>query len=155
MSEIGQIVYMKRLEKGMTQVQLSKRTGVPQANLSNIEKGKRDVTVSTLRRISYALDTRLRDLIDDFEVAGSRKRVHLSRPAIERLARAIVRDGAKLTGEETEIVHLFKEIVPSARRRYTGTKKLHQAWFGLKRRLGAKEIQAILRRVEDARQRLK
>ena len=73
MLEIGSQIYLRRLEKGMTQAELARRAGIPQPNLSNIEKGKRDLTISTLARIAHALGVNVRDFF-----AREEKRLSLS-----------------------------------------------------------------------------
>lgn len=44
-----------RLEAGMTQKQLSEKTGINQSNLSRIERGNGNPSVATLERIAAAL----------------------------------------------------------------------------------------------------
>lgn len=44
-----------RLEAGMTQKQLSEKTGINQSNLSRIERGTGNPSVATLERIASAL----------------------------------------------------------------------------------------------------
>ena len=44
-----------RLEAGMTQKQLSEKTGINQSNLSRIERGAGNPSVATLERIATAL----------------------------------------------------------------------------------------------------
>lgn len=44
-----------RIETGMTQKQLSEKTGINQSNLSRIERGNGNPSVATLERIAAAL----------------------------------------------------------------------------------------------------
>ncbi len=44
-----------RLEAGMTQEQLSKKTGINQSNLSRIERGVGNPSMATIERIAAAL----------------------------------------------------------------------------------------------------
>ena len=48
-----------RLETGMTQKQLSEKTGINQSNLSRIERGTGNPSVAALKRIAAALGKRL------------------------------------------------------------------------------------------------
>lgn len=48
-----------RLARGLTQRQLSAQTGIPQADISRIERGAGNPTAATLRRLADALDRRL------------------------------------------------------------------------------------------------
>ena len=48
-----------RLSQGLTQVELSEKSGVPQADISRIERGAGNPTESTLQRLATVLDHRL------------------------------------------------------------------------------------------------
>lgn len=51
----GDSIRERRIELGWTQAELSKRTGVAQADISRIENGLLDARWSTIQRISAAL----------------------------------------------------------------------------------------------------
>lgn len=51
----GDSIRERRIELGWTQAELSKRTGIPQADISRIENGRLDARWSTIQRISAAL----------------------------------------------------------------------------------------------------
>ena len=53
----GDSIRERRIELGWTQAELSKRTGIPQADISRIENGHLDARWSTIQRISTALAT--------------------------------------------------------------------------------------------------
>ncbi len=53
----GDSIRERRIELGWTQAELSKRTGIPQADISRIENGLLDARWSTIQRISIALAT--------------------------------------------------------------------------------------------------
>lgn len=145
----GTKIYEYRLAKKISQVDLALRAGVAQANLSNIEKGKRDLTVSTLLRIADALQVKPSQLIDE---EPARKPVELTRTRIEKLAEAVLNPGAQVSGELEEIAGLFRQIVPGADSRLS-SKKANLAWAKLRQRFSSQEIKGICARVEDARQR--
>jgi ribosome-binding protein aMBF1 (putative translation factor) len=48
-----------RVDRGLTQRQLSELSGVPQADISRIEHGAANPTEATLQRLAGALDRRL------------------------------------------------------------------------------------------------
>lgn len=48
-----------RIESGLTQKQLSEKTGINQSNLSRIERGEGNPSVSTLNRIAAAMGKKL------------------------------------------------------------------------------------------------
>ncbi len=53
----GDSIRERRIELGWTQAELSKRTSIPQADISRIENGRLDARWSTIQRISTALAT--------------------------------------------------------------------------------------------------
>lgn len=56
---VHSLIRLTRNRLGMTQKQLAKRCGLPQSHIANIEKGKIDLQIETLRRICHALCCRL------------------------------------------------------------------------------------------------
>jgi predicted transcriptional regulator len=54
---LGDSIRERRTELGWTQAELSRRTGIPQADISRIENGRLDARWSTIQRISTALAT--------------------------------------------------------------------------------------------------
>jgi transcriptional regulator with XRE-family HTH domain len=58
-SRFGKAVKAIREEQGLTQAQLSERMDVPATFLSDIERGVRNVSLSTLIALSKALNVKL------------------------------------------------------------------------------------------------
>ena len=58
-AEIRAAVISLREENNMTQKELAERTGITQANISNIEKGASKPTLTSLKKIADATGTRL------------------------------------------------------------------------------------------------
>ena len=56
---VGEEVMHARTKRGLTQKQLSEATGIDQSDLSKIERGMANVSISTLNRIALALGCRL------------------------------------------------------------------------------------------------
>lgn len=56
---LGDAVAARRAELHLSQVQLSERTGIPQADISRIERGKGNPTWATVTKILDALGLRL------------------------------------------------------------------------------------------------
>lgn len=53
-----------RKEKGLTQAELAKRTGISRATISRLENGtQKDLMVGNLNRIAEALECKVSDLI--------------------------------------------------------------------------------------------
>ena len=60
------MVREKRIEMGLSQLELSKRANVPQGVLSDIESGKTKAPrIDTLMKIADALETTIADLIGE------------------------------------------------------------------------------------------
>jgi transcriptional regulator with XRE-family HTH domain len=49
-----------RINAGMTQVELSKKSGISQADISRLEKGTRNPSLNLLKRLAEAMDSTLR-----------------------------------------------------------------------------------------------
>ena len=52
-----------RKAAGLTQVELSRKTGMSQQDISSIERGDRDPTASTLRKLADALGCKIDDIV--------------------------------------------------------------------------------------------
>jgi DNA-binding XRE family transcriptional regulator len=57
--EIRNAIISVRRESHMTQKELAERTGLTQANISNMEKGRSKPTIESLKKIADATGTRL------------------------------------------------------------------------------------------------
>ena len=51
-----------RIQAGLTQSQLSERTGISQADISRLEKGTRNPSLSLLKRLAEAMNSTLKPL---------------------------------------------------------------------------------------------
>lgn len=146
----GTRIYEYRLSLKISQAELARRAGLAQANLSNIEKGKRDLTVTTLIRLASALGIKPSRLIDPSE--AEKKGIHLTRAAIEKLAELILRPGLKASQELEDFAALFRAIMPEVNSRLS-VKKTNLAWIKLRQKLTPSEIRGVLDRVRDSKQR--
>ena len=152
--EIGLRIYFSRRQKGFSQKALSRLAGIPQPNLSNIEKGKQDITVGTLRKIASALGMRM---IDFFHEEGAQRagkaRVFFTRKRLEKLAAAVVSGNKGLTSEERAIVERLRQIVPAKKRHSVRKRRTLEAWLSLKQELGESAIRSLVQRIRDAEMR--
>ena len=57
---IVQAIIDARKKSGLTQKQLSERTGIAQADISRLENGNANPSLSTLKRLASAMDMTLR-----------------------------------------------------------------------------------------------
>ena len=60
-----------RINAGMTQVELSKKSGISQADISRLEKGTRNPSLNLLKRLAEAMDSTL-----SIEFIPNKKSVH-------------------------------------------------------------------------------
>ena len=61
---LGEMIKRVRLEKKLTQEQLGKLIGVQKAQISKIENNTKDVRLSTIVRVFYALKTKVKMSIE-------------------------------------------------------------------------------------------
>ncbi len=151
----GQTVWLWRRQAGLTQQALAKRARLPQSNLSAIERGRRAVSLTTIRALAAALGVRPGVLVDGLPpgspVGGQRL---LSRKTIERIADAVA--GRRLAAEPSEQVvvdalrALLKNRMCAARRQYgqprIGARRVLAAWIRLKSFYGSSAIETLAER---------
>lgn len=63
---IGETIRNLRKERALTLKQMAKRTGLSVSLLSQIERAESSASISSLYKISVALDSRIQDLFGDF-----------------------------------------------------------------------------------------
>jgi transcriptional regulator with XRE-family HTH domain len=151
MNAIAQSLYIARLQKGLSQKELSRRTGIPQPNISQIEKG-RDLKVSTLCQLALALEVPVEDLLRGAAPLSLDKRKFFRRDHIERTVTCIAQEEQVLR-EFRPTVRLLESVI-GQRKGYISKKDLHLSWATLKRTFSREEINAILSRIGKARKRL-
>lgn len=150
MLPIGTQITLKRLEKKMTQAQLSQAAGIPQPNLSKIEKGKQDLTVTTLCKIAYALGVPPADFFkqDDSNVTKS---ISLSRPQIEKIANAVWDKRIALNEEEKNVRDLLCDLLIRNKKR--SSMQIQRSWLRLKNKFDSAAIHSLCERVRERQAR--
>ena len=68
---IGANARALRLARGLTQAQVATRLGVDRAHVSALEQGQRNPTAISLYQIAIALETTVRNLVDERSVLSS------------------------------------------------------------------------------------
>jgi len=58
--EVAASLIKRRLEKGLTQLELAKRVGTKQSAISRLESGTYNPSLDFLRKVTYALGARLK-----------------------------------------------------------------------------------------------
>lgn len=55
--DITRAILDARIRAGMTQMELSEKSGISQADISRLEKGTRNPSISLLKRLAEAMDS--------------------------------------------------------------------------------------------------
>ena len=58
--DITRAILDARIKAGLTQVELSERSGISQADISRLEKGTRNPSIALLKRLAEAMNSTLR-----------------------------------------------------------------------------------------------
>ena len=64
MSDLGDKIKSERLNKSLKQKQLAERAGISISYMSDIERGRTNPSIQTLKKISDALNIKASELID-------------------------------------------------------------------------------------------
>ena len=154
-TSLGQNVYLYRIVLGQTQVELARKSGIPRPNLSDIEKGKRDATLTTVHKIAQALQVSAGDLVDGkppslLENTGSRS-------FLEKVAEAIATgDFHSLTKMQKTAASFLsgqvqERIMAAGHRptvRHRSSRRIERDWIVLKTLLPQGTINALLQRLD-------
>lgn len=146
MTRIGQAVYLARIDRGLSQKELSSRTGISQPNISSIEKG-RDFQVSTLYKLAAALDLTPSDLITGIKPINVNKNQLFQRHNIENLVNTLP-DKQKNASFDQVAENLRITLSDKS-----SIKDLHLSWMKLKKTFSQDELNAIFSRLDKASDR--
>ncbi|MBI2495868.1 MAG: helix-turn-helix transcriptional regulator [Candidatus Omnitrophica bacterium] len=149
-----------RLERGLTQAALAQRARVPRPNLSAIERGRREVSLATLRSLALGLDVRPGVLADGI-APGAGAQHAWSRAAMERIAEAVVRGTTARQPAEQAVAELLRRVIshpnPASSRgrgsRRHDARASATAWVLLQSRCAPGELRSLLQRIDDRRRR--
>ncbi len=111
-----------RLERGWTQKALAKAVSLPQPNISDIERGKQDVSLKTIRALALALGVKPGMLVDGVPPQNPGTGEEYSRESLERIADAAVYGTRLKTDGEAALAKSLKFLLNS-RLRAAGLKK--------------------------------
>src|SRR5689334_10635566 len=107
MLPFGRCLLLWRLHQGMSQAALAQKTGLPQPNLSDMERGERDLSLRTLRSLAQALGIKPGLLADGIGPEGS---TALSRVQLERIAQAAVEGNALSDPSEDRLARSLRVV---------------------------------------------
>jgi len=57
--QLGESIKQKRINANMSQIELSKKSGIQQSGISKIERGYANLTIKQLKKIADALNSRI------------------------------------------------------------------------------------------------
>jgi hypothetical protein len=86
-------------------------SSLPRPNLSDIEKGKRDVTLSTIRSLAYALKVLPGTLVNAEPPRPEQWKQNLTRESMEQIADSVVRGTYPGDPSDRHISTLLKEVL--------------------------------------------
>jgi transcriptional regulator with XRE-family HTH domain len=151
----GDAVRLWRGHRGLTQEALARRARVPRPNLSAIERGRRDVSLSTLRALAAALEVRPGVLVDG--VPPQPPPAQWSRARLERVADAVVGRRPAHAGTERVMAEQLRCVVRHRARLASGRRGIPRrgvrasdaAWLALQAWCPPAVLRSLLERVED------
>ena len=158
MTPFGQTVFLWRVARGLTQEQLAKRARISRPNLSAIERGKREVSLGTLRALALNLEIRPGILVDGIAPGVREARpARRSREALERMAEAVVRRTRVHDPQERAVVEALRRILTHRtfasqgrwRRSRRGRRAAQTAWLQLESTYPREVVQSLIQRVID------
>ena len=100
---IGSTIRTYRLQKGMSQGDIEKRTGLLRCYLSRVENGHTVPSLETLQKIAYALDLQLAQFFSDEAVGREMSALRLSEEEIRFLTQ-IQRYAARLSENDRKLL---------------------------------------------------
>ena len=100
---IGATIRTYRLQKGMSQGDIEKRTGLLRCYLSRVENGHTVPSLETLQKIAYALDLQLAQFFSDEAVIREMSSLRLSEDEIRFLTQ-IQRYASRLSENDRKLL---------------------------------------------------
>ena len=156
----GQTVLLWRLERGLSQGELARNARMPRPNLSAVERGRREVSLTTARALARALGTSAGTLVDGIPPKSADARSKpWSREALERVAEAVVRGRRLSDPAEDDLARILEELTRNRQEalqrragRIRGDKRaVRAAWMRLESAYPKEVVHSILQRIEDKR----
>ena len=100
---IGSTIRTYRLQKGMSQGDIEKRTGLLRCYLSRVENGHTVPSLETLQKIAHALDLQLAEFFSDETVSREMSTLRLSEDEIRFLTQ-IQRYSSRLSENDRKLL---------------------------------------------------
>jgi transcriptional regulator with XRE-family HTH domain len=152
MLPFGETVLAWRRAAKLTQAALAARAGIPRPNLSSIERGKRDVNLSTLRALAVALGITPGVLVDGVPPSGAT--LPMSRSTMEEVAAAAANDQRLADPHLDQLARWLREaasmrlaVAASAPTSKRNAGRAEKAWFQLRTHLSPEILASLLERM--------
>jgi transcriptional regulator with XRE-family HTH domain len=147
MGGFGEHLLAWRLYRELTQAELARRTDLPRPNLSNLECGRLEPTLSTIRRLSTALEIPPGHLIDELPPPLS-----LDRHELDAIARQAIQAGAPQRAKHPTARQLGRviqnQVAAVTGRPPSRIRSGQKVTTKLRARLGKETWAALVRRVD-------
>jgi transcriptional regulator with XRE-family HTH domain len=131
MLSFGDTILLWRLSRSLSQAELADLSGLPRPNLSDIEKGKQDVTLSTIRSLATALKVSPGTLVNGAPPLPAEPADELTRASMERIARAASGGTPPENSTEQHTANLLRDVL-RCRIQTLHTRKRHLSLPGRK-----------------------
>lgn len=151
MLPFSETLLLWRLERSLSQEALAQRAEISRPNLSAIERGKREVSLTTLRSLALALGVRPGVLVDGIG-PGSQQSRPFSRQALERIADAVWKGTSLPSGEEKRLADPLRLLLHPRKNLSRGRRSRERAWLQLKSAYPPELIQTLIEKVRDREQ---
>ncbi|UCH81332.1 MAG: helix-turn-helix domain-containing protein [Nitrospiraceae bacterium] len=154
MLTFGDNLLLWRLHRSLSQERLAALADLPRPNLSDIEKGKRDVTLSTIRSLANALNISPGTLVNAEPPKPEHWKENLPRDAMERIARSVALGIQPEDPSEQNISILLNDVLHCNLQSVQGRKrhlslpgrKSDRAWLLLRALYPAELLNSLLMR---------
>lgn len=151
MTPFGQNILLWRIHRGLSQEELARCARMSRPNLSAIERGRREVSLTTLRALALALDVNPGSLVDGVSPASAQAPV-FSRRSLERIANAVWKGIPLQSYQEEKLAALLKPLLHPRKNLVRGKRASERAWLQLKSAYPVQVIQTLIARVRDREQ---
>ena len=148
MIPFGQNVLLWRVHRGLTQEKLAGCARISRPNLSAIERGRREVSLTTLRALALALEVNPGTLVDGIGPVPAQAPV-FSRPVLERIADAVWKETPLQSKQEEKLADLLRPLLHPRKNLHRGKRSSEMAWLQLKSAYPARIVQTLIERVRD------
>ncbi len=156
MIPFGPCLTLWRKERGLSQMALAQKTGIPQPNLSGMERGEGEVSLRTLRVLALALNITPGTLADGIGPEKEKPLV-LTRDRLERVAEAVAQGKTLKDPVENQLARQTAALMKGRLRAagakgpkpFKAGKPVQDLWRALSATYRPEEIQSLAQRVSE------